>query len=64
MLSLGVWQGVGSYHRGECSLMPPGQAQALGLEGPGKCWRVQSYIEARPREEVGSQLRALMAVRW
>lgn len=31
--------------------MPPGQAQALGLEGPGKCWRVQSHMEARPKRK-------------
>lgn len=45
-----VWRGRGSHHREECSLMPQGQAEALGLKGPAEQWTVQSHTEARPRE--------------
>jgi len=39
---MGVSGGAGGATREECHLMPQDQAEALGLQGPGEHWRVQS----------------------
>lgn len=47
---MGVLRGKRNHHREECSPNMLGQAEALGLEGPGEHWMVQSHREVRPRE--------------